>query len=386
MSPWAFMFVIALILWALHVQRLNEKRRTIGEELKELQLAQKNLKSTLISRGKRLDVLFSAVNEVVMRVDHLGRIITANTHARHVFHMENGPELPQSLLLFYRDPDWHRAFSLALKALPEASTLPDMHVDGRVLAPRLAPLGTEQVLLLCVDVSEKHRIEMQRKSLFANLMHDLKTPLTSILGYARSIEAFGDDVEIRNEAVKIIANESVRANEFLDALLTLEHVESFSPDVSARADLQEVLNRVLLGFSSQMEAKSVAIEWSGQNEVTGAVEVKMAESDLHRILDNLIENALRYAPENSYVHIDGSFAEKTYQLEITDQGAGVSEKELPRLTERFYRGDKARAKSSDVGHGLGLAIVKELMEKYGGSLHLHNHDLYGLSVRINVPV
>ncbi|MDX8403368.1 MAG: ATP-binding protein, partial [Mariprofundaceae bacterium] len=278
---------------------------------------------------------------------------------------------------------WHRAFSNALGALPEASSLPDMHVDGKVLSPRLAPLGKKQALLLCMDVTEKHRIEAQRKSLFANLMHDLKTPLTSILGYARSIEAFGDDLEIRKEAVQVIADESVRANEFLDALLTLEYIENFNPDASATSDLQQVLKSVLHGFSSQLEDKQVDVEWNSQDSI---VNVGIAESDLHRILDNLIENALRYTPENSSIHIHTVPDEKTYQLEIVDQGEGVPEKELLRLAERFYRGDKARAKSSDVGHGLGLAIVKELLEKYGGSLEISNHDLYGLSVKLTLPV
>ena len=73
---------------------------------------------------------------------------------------------------------------------------------------------------------------------------------------------------------------------------------------------------------------------------------------------------------------------KLVNLEVGD----VPEKELPRLTERFYRVDRARSKSTDIGHGLGLAIVKELLEKYGGSLEISNHEQYGLSVAINLPV
>jgi len=252
-----------------------------------------------------------------------------------------------------------------------------------VLAPRLAPLGKKQALLLCMDVTEKHRVEAQRKRLFANLMHDLKTPLTSILGYARSIEAFGDDAEIRKEAVGVIADESLRANDFLNALLTIEQIESFTPDTSAKTDLEQVLDAVTHGFASQLDEKQVKIECSGDSS---AVQARMAEADLHRILDNLIENALRYTPAQSLIRVHGVAGDASYQLEIVDQGDGVPEKELPRLTERFYRGDKARAKSSDVGHGLGLAIVKELLEKYDGTLDIRNHEQYGLSVTIQLPL
>ena len=383
MSLWLPVVVLLLILWGLHVQHLTDKKVELEKELKRLKSTHKNLESSLAARARRLDVLFSAVNEVVMRIDRHGRVIAANAQTERVFNMHRMPDLPQSMVLFYRDPDWQKAFSLGLKQLPEASALPDMHINGRVLAPRLAPLGKKQALLLCVDVTEKHQIEAQRKTLFANLMHDLKTPLTSILGYARSIEAFGDDAEVRKEAVAVIADESLRANEFLDALLALEHVDSFKADTSAKASLATVLDTVMNGFASQFEKRSVKIVQSGDSV---DVNVAMAESDLHRILDNLIENALRYTPEKSAIVMHGSVAGRFYQFEIIDQGDGVPEKELARLTERFYRGDKARAKVSDVGHGLGLAIVKELLEKYGGSLELANHDIHGLVAMIRLPL
>ncbi len=383
MSVWVPIVILLLIFWGLHAQRLNKKYSTIENELKKLRSAKKSLESSLATRARRLDVLFSAVNEVVMRVDHLGRVMAANAEANAAFNMHRAPDLPQSMLIFYRDPDWHKAFSSALKLLPEAASLPDIHVGSRVLAPRLAPLGKKQALLLCVDVTEKYRIEEQRKRLFTNLMHDLKTPLTSILGYARSIEAFGDDAEVRNEAVTVIADESLRANKFLDALLTIEQIENLSPDSTASANLQQVCEAVMHGFSSQLQEKRVNIEYTGQDSVA---EVKMAESDLHRILDNLVENALRYTPENSTVFISFMNDGNSSKLQVVDQGEGVPEIELPRLVERFYRGNRARSKRGDGGHGLGLSIVNELLEKYGGSLDIRNHEQYGLSVEVTLPL
>ncbi len=384
MNSWLLIFIIAvvLVLWGAHFQYLMEKQRKLKEKIADLKSKKKQLQMSIETRTRRMDVLFSAVKEAVMRVDRKGRILAANPYAQLVFRMEHTNQ-PQPMLLYYRDPDWQESFATALKSLPETTLLPNMHIDNRVLAPRLLAFGKKQALLMCVDITEKHRIEAQRKTLFANLMHDLKTPLTSILGYARSVEAFGDDEAVRKEAVDVIASESVRANEFLDALLTLEHMESFSPDKSARCELQQPLDSVLGSFTSQLEERHVKIQWAGE---PCEKPVKMEESDLHRILDNLIENALRYTPEKSTIFMNGSSDGAHYYLEIVDQGDGVSEKELPRLTERFYRGDKARAKSADVGHGLGLAIVKELLEKYGGSLELANHDVHGLIASITLPL
>jgi len=385
MTPWIFVLVIIVlsVLWGLHYQNLKEKQKLLKNKIDALKVKKRQLESTIESRTRRMDVLFSAVEDAVMRVDRKGRVLAANPHARQVFRMDRTSQLPQSILNYYRDPDWQESFAASLKSLPETSLLPNMHIDNRVLAPRLIAFGKKQALLMCVDITEKHRIEAQRKTLFANLMHDLKTPLTSILGYARSIEAFGDDEAIRKEAANVIAEESVRANEFLDALLALEHMDSFSPDMSARSDLEEVVDTVLNGFASQLDERGVRIERSFER-CPG--KVIMAEGDLHRILDNLIENALRYTPRESAIIFNGKVDGADYRLEIIDQGDGVPEKELPRLTERFYRGDKARSKTSDVGHGLGLAIVKELLEKYGGSLELANHDVHGLIATIRLPL
>ncbi|MFC1536985.1 ATP-binding protein [Pseudomonadota bacterium] len=383
MSIWVLISVLLLVFWWLHVQGLNEKRAALAKELKSLKESHGDLASTLKLRGRRLDVLFSAVNEVVMRVDRLGRVMAANPHASEMFEMSRAHGLPQSMVVFYHDPEWHTAFSKALKLLPKSSSLPDMHVNERVLAPRLVPLGKEQALLLCVDVTEKHLMEEQRKSLFANLMHDLKTPLTSILGYARSIQSFDDDPELRREAAGVIAEESKRVNRFLDALLTLEQMEHLNPDHSASSSLWKECQTVLDGFSTQLDAKEIEIEWD-IDESLG--DVNIVDSDLHRILDNVIGNAVRYGPESSKIFVKGFCDDESCSLEVLDQGGGVPQKELVRLTERFYRSDEARSQLRGEGHGLGLAIVKELVEKYGGELDIQNHEQYGLSVTVTLPL
>ena len=94
----------------LHAQYLNRKHEELSKELQQMKEAHGNLESALVSRGRRLDVLFSAVNEVVMRVDRLGRVMAVNPHASSLFEMSRTPVLPQSMLLFYRDPEWNRFF------------------------------------------------------------------------------------------------------------------------------------------------------------------------------------------------------------------------------------------------------------------------------------
>ena len=149
--------------------------------------------------------------------------------------------------------------------------------------------------------------------------------------------------------------------------------------------IKDILRYILHMFSrpSFVKEKQVNIECSAQ---FSHMDVSMAEGDLHRILDNLLENALRYTPENSTIFISSEGNGNSCGLKVIDQGEGVPEKALPRLAERFYRGGQARDKRGDGGHGLGLAIVNELLEKYGGSLDIRNHEQYGLSVTVTLPL
>lgn len=186
---WLMLLAAVAVGWLVYARRTQRQMERYQTEIRRLREASGGLEAALARRGRRLDVLLSAVNEVVMRVDRPGRVLAANQQAYELFEMSKSPDLPQSMLLYVRDPDWQRAFAKALKALPEPAQLPDLTVAGRRLAPRLAPLGREQALLLCLDVTEKYRIEKQRRTFLSNLMHDLKTPLTSLLGYARSLES-----------------------------------------------------------------------------------------------------------------------------------------------------------------------------------------------------
>ncbi|MFQ5519126.1 MAG: histidine kinase dimerization/phospho-acceptor domain-containing protein, partial [Mariprofundus sp.] len=186
-AGWILLTLAILTIWMFHTRGKNEQLRQYKKRIRHMQESHGGLEQSAATSGRQLDVLLSSVNEVVMRVDATGRVLAANQLAKQRFAMHRQHNLPQSMLLFFRDPDWLKSFNDALKGLPEAANLPNMNIDGRVLSPRLAPLGQDQALLLCVDMTETFKLEAQRRTFLSNLMHDLKTPLTSLLGYARSL-------------------------------------------------------------------------------------------------------------------------------------------------------------------------------------------------------
>jgi len=370
------------VVWLYGWQRQRQEINAYRSEIKVLQQASGGLQQTLARRGRRLDVLFSAVNEAVMRVDRLGRVMAANQRAGELFEIDKRPELPQSMLLFYRDRDWQRAFAAALRGLPDAAKLPEIKVAGRVLMPRLAPLGRDQALLLCVDMTDMYKLEAQRRTFLANLMHDLKTPLTSLLGYARSLERFGDDVDFRQEAATVIADEAKHVNHLLDALLTLDQIELSPIDAEARCDMTTVIRQVCEMLKPQCRDKQLRLLFDAD---AGQVWLAVSADDADRVLSNVLVNAIKHSQQQGSIRIACERVGQHCRLIVQDEGTGIPEQDLARVTERFYRVDKARTRK-DGGHGLGLAIVKELIEKNAGDLKLANRDPHGLCVEILLPL
>jgi len=142
------------------------------QKYQELQTKHTKLKRTLATRGRRLDVLLSTVSEAVLRVDRLGRVLGGNELASNLFQFDKTAELPQSMLIFYRDSEWLSQYQYAIQALPEKSVLPEMNIQGRIFLPRLAPLGEKEALLLCMDITAYVQLPRKQQSLFENLMHD----------------------------------------------------------------------------------------------------------------------------------------------------------------------------------------------------------------------
>jgi len=382
MSGWLLLIAGIIAVWVFSAHRMRQQLQQYQTENRRLRESSGGLETNLASSGRRLDALLSAVNEAVLRLDNQGRVLAANERAREIFSIAPDESFPKPLRTLYRDTDWHEELVRCMDALPESAVLANMHMDKRVLAPRLAQLGKDQALLLCMDVSEQFRLERQRRTLLSNLMHDLKTPLTSLLGYARSLESFGDDPAFRQEAAQVIADEARHVNHLLDALLTLDQIEFSQRDTDASCDAQVVLEKVCDALKPQMDAKAARLH----EQVADAMPaVAMLADDFERLLTNVIENAIRYTPHGSNIRVRMEYAGGMAVVAVEDDGDGVPEKKLSRLTERFYRVDKARARKAG-GHGLGLAIVQELVEVHGGSLGFSNVEPHGLRVDIQLPL
>jgi len=377
-----WLLAAAIIAVACAYASIRMRKQVLQYQAKIRRFKEENSAIKLqLDSNERLDALLAEVNEAVLRINGSGTVTAANPCARAIFGIESSP-LPQPMLQLYRDADWSALLVQAVTMLPKKTKLPQIELPERVLEPRLARLDNGEALLLCLDVTVRHKLELQRRTFLSNLMHDLKTPLTSLLGYARSMESFGDQADFRKEAAAVIADEAKHVNHLLDVLLTLDQAECGKRDKHACCDGVEVLRRSVDMLVPQCSEKHLSLSFKHDDE-----ELMLAVNfdTVDRVVTNLLVNAINYSPDRGSISMRLVRLDKCCKVSIEDEGPGIPEKHLPRVTERFYRVDKARNRQHN-SHGLGLSIVKELLDASDGELKLSNREPHGLSVELMLPL
>ena len=266
-------------------------------------------------------------------------------------------------------------------AIQSPDRTPMMHVDKGPDSPfdllcHLAPLHAEdagnagdpaaragrELLLTVLDVSEFRHLDRVKSEFVANASHELKTPLSSIKGYAEALlEGALDDAKVRGPFVGKIHANALRLERLVQDLLSLSHLEANpDPKEPEPLPLRGYANAAVNLHRHAIEAAGVRVE----NHAGEDIQVLMEPRDLELILNNLVGNAVKYNRPGGKIRIwteaDG---EGGYKLSVKDTGIGIPEEMLPRIFERFYRAGASRA--SKEGTGLGLAIVKHAAHKYG---------------------
>jgi two-component system, OmpR family, phosphate regulon sensor histidine kinase PhoR len=224
------------------------------------------------------------------------------------------------------------------------------------------------IVLVFHDITELKKLEQVRKDFVANVSHELKTPITSLKGFAETLlDGAGENEEFRNKFLTIILNESDRLQALIQDLLDLSKSEQgFHLDIQP-VNLKSLVQETIEILLPKAEKKNINLSLS----VTGSPMMDGDPPRLKQIIINLVSNSLTYTPANGSVKVNVEEKNEHVKLTIKDTGIGIKESEIPRIFERFYRVDKARSRNSG-GTGLGLAIVKHLVEAHHGTINVQS--------------
>ncbi|MEE1132758.1 MAG: ATP-binding protein [Caryophanon sp.] len=264
-----------------------------------------------------------------------------------------------------------------------------VEIGGRYLIISLSPLYSGNTvrgaLVVIRDKTEQHRLDKLRADFVSNVSHELRTPIAMLQGYSEAIiDGVVQSEEEKDEMIRIIYDESQRMNRLVSDLLTLARTESgkmrlykdFLPVAST-------FERMTYKFSQIAREKQVTLRFV--SEYTDDYFIEMDEDRIEQVITNLIDNALRYTPQDGTVQVSVWRQVGTARIEVRDTGQGIPKEDLPFVFERFYKADKARTRGKG-GTGLGLAIAKNIVEAHNGTIRVDSIQNVGTTFTFELPI
>ena len=267
------------------------------------------------------------------------------------------------------------------------STEQRIQVEDKYMNVFFAPFKNETdrpngVIAVIQDITEHVKLDNMQKEFVADVSHELKTPITSIMGYADTLLEGEYDKETQDKFLNVIASEARRMARLVTDLLTLSRYDNNKNKVRKESfDLGELVKKCQDKLAIEIKKKNHTVN----SFVTADVPPVYADKDdIERVILNILTNSIKYTPEGGEIKIYVGFVYNDAYIKIFDNGIGIPEEDLSRIFERFYRVDKARTREMG-GTGLGLSIAKEILDKNGGSIDIKSTVGKGTEVVIRIP-
>jgi len=323
--------------------------------------------------------ILDSLRDAVILVDNNRQVIDYNRAATEIMPEKcKGKDLSYS----FSDEDLLRAVNRALKkGIPVVQELTFPFPVGRIYEVDITTLAKEDenkkggVMLSMHDITAVRRNERIRADFVANVSHELRSPLTSMMGFIETIQGPAKDDEVRREAfLNIMGQEAQRMAFLLEDLLSLSLVEAHEHErPEGLVTVPEVVNQVVERLQIRAFKKKMNIVVKCTDET---LQVRGERSQLTQVVENLIDNAIKYGEQETQIDVSiktvtdiADLDDPVLAIAVKNLGPGISEEDLSRLTERFYRVDKVRSRAIG-GTGLGLAIVKHILNRHRGKLEI----------------
>jgi two-component system, OmpR family, phosphate regulon sensor histidine kinase PhoR len=355
---------------------LDDSARQIGQRMAELDA----------DRARMTAILTGMIEGVVVVNEH-GRVQLVNEAARRMLRIDS-PFEGRHYLEIVRHPDIAGQIGAALAGTPrEGLELSLPREPDAIFLARSAPVqsaAARGAVLVLHDITSLRKADRIRRDFVANVSHELRTPLTAISGYVEALRDGGIDRTEAERFLETIARHTTRMERLVRDLLRLARLDAGQEPLDRLAcSVDALFAAVTTELSATIAARAQTV---AQQVGADATTVTGDPAKLHDVFRNLLENAINYSPERSRVVLASARRGDRLLLTVTDEGPGIPEADLPRIFERFYRADKARARSArdPGGTGLGLAIVKHLVELHGGTVRAANRPEGGAILTVEL--
>lgn len=351
------------------LRKIAHQNSTIEEQLKEARQKQEEFR-----------IITDNMSEGFIVIDNQMKILTYNAAALKLFGAEQ--KTPENILALSRSKPFRDAI---YKSLDGEHSQAEMTTDERVYSIISNPVyDTEQAVIgaviVVIDITEISRREQLRREFTSNVSHELKTPLTSISGFAEIMKSGGTDEATVVDFSRSIYDEAQRLISLVSDIIKLSELDDGTIEYEPETvDLYTLSLEIASRLSPQAQEKKIHFTVNGEKaEITGVRKI------LDEIIFNLCDNAVKYNRSGGDVKVSVKNSADTVTVTVSDTGIGIPTAQQDRVFERFYRVDKARSKSIG-GTGLGLSIVKHGVMYHNAQISLESKENEGTTVVINFP-
>ena len=301
-----------------------------------------------------------ALPDGVLSLDQSNHILWANKKIQHMLGIRLPDDLNKPITYIFRDTKL-----LDLIEANDNNKSISIIIDDNKYHINLIEFGIENKLLICRNINNEEKSETNRKRFISDVSHELKTPLTVIMGNSELL--LNGDIEKKQQKVLLQATleQTQRMNALITDLISLSSIDSTkNKQRNNKIIVDDLKDQILNNLSSLKEKKNISFEFNldSKKNILGSF------SEIYSALENLVSNAFRYTDKGS-ISINWFVLKGQGILSVTDTGIGISKEHLEKITDRFYRVDADRSRNSG-GTGLGLAIVKNIMDHHNGSIDI----------------
>ena len=331
--------------------------------LHQMQMRNKKRRRELGSLIKRFRSGAESLPDAVILTTEEGTIFWCNGLAQQLLGLRWPDDNGQNILNLLRYPE----FTLYLKTRDFSRPHNLKLNNGRHLEIRVMPYSDRQWLMVARDVTQMHQLEGARRNFFANVSHELRTPLTVLQGYLEMMQEQTLEGAPREKALHTMREQTFRMEGLVKQLLTLSKIEA-APSLA----LNDIIDVPMMLRVVEREAQTLSHNQHTLSfDVDNTLKVLGSEDELRSAISNLVYNAVNHTPTGTHIAVRWQHTPAGAEFSVEDNGPGIGPEHLPRLTERFYRVDKARSRQTG-GSGLGLAIVKHAVSHHESRLNIES--------------
>ena len=355
---------------------LTESFNEIVDELKQ------NLKD-VNSEKKQKETILKHMTDGVITFNMDGKVTYINPAAKRLLGLKNNDNSFKSIFGKFEDINMEKIIYLDSWTSSEKKIENEQGTMSLFFIPYRDDLDMPAgVMVVIQDITEHVKLDNMRKEFVADVSHELKTPITSIMGYADTLLETEHDKEIETKFLGVISSEARRMAKLVTDLLSLSRFDSNKVDiVKEEFDLGELAKKCQEKLQIEIDKKKLKVHCL----VTANVPPVYAEKDgIERVIINILSNSIKYTNENGSINIYVGFVYNDAYIKFIDTGIGIPEEDLERIFERFYRVDKARTREMG-GTGLGLSIAKEILDRNNGTIDIKSKINEGTEVVIRIP-